>query len=285
MRLAWLIGVLGAACAADLGATADGGGATGGDGPAVVAACPRVRADVPGEVLNVRSSANTTSDVVGSLPDRALATVLAQVDGEVVDGVTTWYEIESGVMRGFVSGAFASCTTDEPPMLTVGAYHLPLVCGQAARISQGNGGTTSHQGRSLYAFDFAVGLETPIVAMADGVVTYTFAETGPGDACYGGGGPSCGPAANYVVLGHGDGTGSIYKHLNRVDVAVGEVVTSGAQLGLSGTTGYSTGPHAHVMRTEDCGVALCNSIPMTFADRRRVLGLVEAAAARQSQGA
>lgn len=146
-------------------------------------------------------------------------------------------------------------------------YRLPLVCGQSARISQGNYGTTSHSGRSRFAFDFAIPLNTPMVAMADSVVDEVFAETGPGDDCYNGGDAGCFRFANYVALRHGDGTGSIYKHLNRVDVRVGDFVHSGGVIGLSGSTGYSTGPHAHVMRQELCGDPLrCDSVAVSFAD-------------------
>lgn len=56
---------------------------------------------------------------------------------------------------------------------------------------------------------------------------------------------------NRIVLVH-DGIGSehlriatTYNHLSRIDVAVGQQVSAGQVLGLSGTTGYSTGCHLH----------------------------------------
>ncbi|HEU4676699.1 MAG TPA: M23 family metallopeptidase, partial [Motilibacteraceae bacterium] len=36
-----------------------------------------------------------------------------------------------------------------------------------------------------------------------------------------------------------------YNHLSRIDVAVGQQLSAGQVLGLSGTTGYSTGCHLH----------------------------------------
>lgn len=144
---------------------------------------------------------------------------------------------------------------------------LPLTCGSVVRIAQGNFGNFSHSGRSRYAYDFSIGVGTPMLAMADGEVVELFDQTGPGDDCYNGGGESCFPFANYVAVRHGDSTQTIYKHLNRVDVALGQFVARGTQLGLSGSTGYSTGPHAHVMRQEDCGSSLqCESVPLVFAD-------------------
>lgn len=222
----------------------------------------------PGSSLNVRDAPGTDGAIVGSLPNNAVVAVVERVEGEVVSGVSEWFDIESGATAGFVSAAYATCTTDEAPVLEPpAAFYLPLECETSATISQGNDGDYSHQGNSFYAFDFSLGNDTPLVAIADGIVLYTFDETGPGDPCYGGGGPDCFPYANYVVLRHGDGTASIYKHLNRVDVAVGEFVFAGQAIGLSGSTGYSTGPHAHVMRQEDCGEATsCQSVPVSFAD-------------------
>ena len=102
--------------------------------------------------------------------------------------------------------------------------------------------------------------------MASGTVTHTFDGTGPGDPCYSGGGPECFTAANYVTMLHADGTKSTYRHLQQVLVSVGEVVSVGQAVGLSGSTGYSTGRHAHVMRMEDCGEYHCQSVAVAFSD-------------------
>lgn len=164
-----------------------------------------------------------------------------------------------------MTAAYAECTLEEPPELQPPAgFHLPLECGVTTTIAQGNDGGFSHQGAAFYAFDFSVGVNTPLVAMADGIVAHTFAETMPGDPCYDGGGADCFAYGNLVVLRHGDGSTSLYKHLNEVWTLDGEFVPRGTPVGLSGSTGYSTGPHAHVMRMEDCGMAQCQSIPLEF---------------------
>jgi len=240
----------------------DTGGTTG-----VVNDCPWVEIDVgPGSTLNVRPDPSTANAPVGSLSHGAVVTVLDEVVGEDIDGNDTWYEIENPFVQGFVSAAFATCTLEEPPEINPDGWYLPLPCGMSATISQGNNGNTSHQGNSFYAFDFAVPLETPLVAIASGTVFDTFDETGPGDPCYSGGDSSCVNFANYVILQHADGTKSTYRHLNQVDVAVGDVVMVGEPVGLSGSTGWSTGRHAHVMRMEDCGGSFCQSIPLAFDD-------------------
>lgn len=102
--------------------------------------------------------------------------------------------------------------------------------------------------------------------MADGVVLYVKNDTGPGDPCYDGGGPECGAEANRVQLLHADGTVTGYSHLEEALVAEGATVRAGAVIGRSGSTGYSTGPHAHVVRTENCGSVWCQSIPLAFED-------------------
>lgn len=53
--------------------------------------------------------------------------------------------------------------------------------------------------------------------------------------------------ANYVILDHGGGYYALYWHLKRGSVAVqtGQTVAAGTQLGLTGSSGFSTGPHLH----------------------------------------
>ena len=52
-------------------------------------------------------------------------------------------------------------------------------------------------------------------------------------------------AGNYVQLNHGDGYRSIYMHMTRYTVKVGQNVTQGQVIGYCGSTGASTGPHLH----------------------------------------
>jgi murein DD-endopeptidase MepM/ murein hydrolase activator NlpD len=48
-----------------------------------------------------------------------------------------------------------------------------------------------------------------------------------------------------IVVDHGHKTTTVYAHLSRIYKQVGAVVAKGQVVGLTGSTGYSTGPHLH----------------------------------------
>jgi murein DD-endopeptidase MepM/ murein hydrolase activator NlpD len=48
-----------------------------------------------------------------------------------------------------------------------------------------------------------------------------------------------------IVIDHGRKTTTVYAHLSRIYKRVGAVVAKGQVVGLTGNTGYSTGPHLH----------------------------------------
>ncbi|WP_369262853.1 M23 family metallopeptidase [Streptomyces sp. R35] len=54
-----------------------------------------------------------------------------------------------------------------------------------------------------------------------------------------------GAYGNQVVIKMHDGTYTMYGHLSSIGVSVGQTVTPGQQIGLSGATGNTTGPHLH----------------------------------------
>ena len=49
----------------------------------------------------------------------------------------------------------------------------------------------------------------------------------------------------YVQIDHGNGFQTVYAHMSKVLVSVGQVVARGQRLGLMGATGRATGPHLH----------------------------------------
>ena len=50
---------------------------------------------------------------------------------------------------------------------------------------------------------------------------------------------------NYVVVGHSDGTSTLYAHMSSRSVSQGQTVKQGQVVGRVGTTGSSTGNHLH----------------------------------------
>lgn len=86
----------------------------------------------------------------------------------------------------------------------------------------------THQG-----IDLAIPLNTPIPSFSDGIVT---SLTNEGNASFG----------KAVHLHMSNGNNVIYGHLNQFNVRVGEKIHQGDVIGLSGSTGHSTGPHLHI---------------------------------------
>ena len=56
---------------------------------------------------------------------------------------------------------------------------------------------------------------------------------------------------NYVVVSHGSGNTTTYQHLSSRSVNVGDYVAQGQVVGITGTTGVSSGPHLHFEITEN----------------------------------
>jgi murein DD-endopeptidase MepM/ murein hydrolase activator NlpD len=126
------------------------------------------------------------------------------------------------------------------PASRAGVLQWPL---DSVRITQYFGNTSfATQNPQVYgnkghnAIDLAASTGSRVKAALDGVVL----GTGNTDA-------TC-PNASYgkwVFIKHPNGLSTLYAHLSVISVSSGEQVSTGDVIGLSGNTGYSTGPHLH----------------------------------------
>lgn len=92
------------------------------------------------------------------------------------------------------------------------------------RTAPTTGASTYHQG-----VDLDTGTGWPVYATRAGI-----AYTAYGSA-----------AGNYVTIDHQDGFKSVYMHLSGFSISNGTIVSAGQQIGLTGSTGVSTGDHLH----------------------------------------
>ncbi|MBI2065475.1 MAG: peptidoglycan DD-metalloendopeptidase family protein [Candidatus Zambryskibacteria bacterium] len=105
---------------------------------------------------------------------------------------------------------------------TYTGYYLRPVSGRKTQGIHGNNGV-----------DLAAPTGTPILAAADGKVIVS--RNGGYNGGYG----------TYVVINHSNGTQTLYAHMSRNNVSVGQNVAQGQTIGAVGSTGKSTGPHLH----------------------------------------
>ena len=118
---------------------------------------------------------------------------------------------------------------------SLSAFGWPLKPGVWYYVSSYFGWRDDPLGRGYQhhsGLDIAAGGGNAVLAVCDGVVT-----TAKWHYSYG----------NYVVIYHGDGTSSLYAHMQNksITVKVGDKVKRGQQIGKVGTTGDSTGNHLH----------------------------------------
>ncbi|MDQ3817969.1 MAG: M23 family metallopeptidase [Acidobacteriota bacterium] len=122
------------------------------------------------------------------------------------------------------------------PTLRAGATaaNTPNIWPVTGPLSSGYGTRHNPFGGRSYEFhkgqDIVVPIGTPVMATADGVVVSAGWHKGYGNGIY---------------IDHGNGIMTRYGHLSRIEVTEGQQVKRGQLIGLSGSTGRSTGPHLH----------------------------------------
>lgn len=103
-----------------------------------------------------------------------------------------------------------------------GYYLRPIVGGAKSQGLHGQNGV-----------DLAAPHGTPILASATGSVIIS--RAGGYNGGYG----------TYVVVSHANGTQTLYAHMSKTNVSIGQQVEQGQVIGAVGMTGKTTGPHLH----------------------------------------
>lgn len=123
---------------------------------------------------------------------------------------------------GVVSATQSAIAQTSNQVNVVAGYYLRPVRGIKSQGIHGYNG-----------IDIAAPVGTPIVASAEGTVI--LARTSGYNGGYG----------LYVVIRHPNGTQTVYAHMSRINVSVGQYVDQSQTIGTVGNTGRSTGPHLH----------------------------------------
>lgn len=143
-------------------------------------------------------------------------------------------------MLGIESKLRVLVDSSKLPQIGKGVIHYPI---SPVIITQYFGNTPFasknpqvYNGGGHNGVDFSAHVGTAVMAAQAGTVI------GTGDTDRACSGVSYG---KWVLIRHTNGLSTLYAHLSVVQASVGQTVISGEKIGLSGNTGYSTGPHVH----------------------------------------
>ena len=109
-----------------------------------------------------------------------------------------------------------------------------VTSGFGLRADPFGGGAQFHKG-----IDFSANTGDPVLAVADGVVSFSADRAGYGLT---------------VEVDHGNGYVTRYAHNSRLSRRVGDLVRSGQEIAKAGSTGRSTGAHVHFEVWQDGAV-------------------------------
>jgi len=122
----------------------------------------------------------------------------------------------------------AAAVVSAPAQAAAPTFKAPFPCGQRWTYQH-------HDGEVRLALDFirndgGTTAGTPVLASAAGTAARKYQANGAG---------------NYIDINHGGGWHTYYFHLAAYSVDDGAYVAQGQQIGITGTTGNSTGEHIH----------------------------------------
>lgn len=169
---------------------------------------------------------------IGRFIGTTLGTILGGIAGSFAAPVAG--TVVGGIAGGYAGGEFGdsigSMFDSAPSGGSEGSTTIP---GVNAKNQSGSYGEQREGGRVHKGIDVPMPVGTPLKAVMDGVVSA--AQSGSGARSYG----------LYVVIEHSGGKSTLYAHMSKINVKVGDKVVKGQIIGLSGATGFVTGPHLH----------------------------------------
>jgi murein DD-endopeptidase MepM/ murein hydrolase activator NlpD len=188
------------------------------------------------QVASLGSIANEVSVIYGLKPN---AKLLAQNDQplkpeEVNDAINGLYALRTSAMTGAATAGLGMGLTRRASLSdwvaattapTLWPVMGPITGAFGARVDPFNGEGAFHAG-----VDISCRYGQPIMAPADGVVTYAGFYSGYG---------------RMIVVDHGNGISTRYGHLSGFAVTDGQSLRKGEVIGYVGMSGRSTGAHLH----------------------------------------
>ena len=140
---------------------------------------------------------------------------------------TTWQEKAELDVEKFEEDLRAECYVSASQGIFLwpcpSSNHITSYFGNRTPPKQG--ASSDHKG-----IDIGASMGAQVIAAAAGKVTTVSYNSARG---------------YFIVVDHGSGYVTLYQHLSRQDVRVGDMVKAGQQIGAVGETGISTAPHLH----------------------------------------
>ena len=141
-------------------------------------------------------------------------------------------------------------------------YVLPYPKGTSYKLLQGYNGPYGHKAHAEFAYDFQMTIGTSVIAARAGEVVKAVESNSDSTRVAG--------QENVVVIRHSDGTFARYYHLTKEGalVSVGDKVSQGDKIALSGDSGASAGAHLHFDVTKNCYEWGCQTISIQFSNSK-----------------
>jgi murein DD-endopeptidase MepM/ murein hydrolase activator NlpD len=124
--------------------------------------------------------------------------------------------------------------------MSLNKYILPIPLDKLIGIDTTS--SPAHVGKLANAIDLIAPIQTPVLAAADGTITYVkaYSNTGGADTVFWN-------YSNFIVIMHANREYTRYDHLalSSSKVIIGQSVKAGEEIARVGVTGYTYSPHLH----------------------------------------